>query len=156
MKKGNLSSNISNLLKKMGSAIQKHSPEILTGIAVAGSVTSTVLAVKATPKAMRLIEDAEDEKGDKLTVKETVQTCWKCYIPSALSGAAAISCMIGSQTINSRRSAALAASYKLCEEAFSIYKDKVVQIVNGTSNEIAGSNNFTSNVDNVVVSKDVI
>lgn len=129
MKKGNLSSNITNLFKKMGSAIQKHSPEILTGIAVAGSVTSTVLAVKATPKAIRLIEDAEDEKGDKLTVKETVQTCWKCYIPSALSGAAAISCMIGSQSINSRRSAALATAYKLSEEAFSIYKDKVIETI---------------------------
>ena len=32
--------------------VYKHSPEILTGIGVAGMITSTILAVKATPKAL--------------------------------------------------------------------------------------------------------
>ena len=29
---------------------EKHSPEILTGIGIAGMITTTVMAVKATPK----------------------------------------------------------------------------------------------------------
>lgn len=31
-------------------SIKKHSPEILTGIGIAGMITTTVMAVRATPK----------------------------------------------------------------------------------------------------------
>ena len=44
------------LIKSLEKILIKHSPEILTGIGIAGAITSTVLAVKATPKAIRLIE----------------------------------------------------------------------------------------------------
>ena len=37
----------------------KHSPEILTGIGIAGMVTTTVMAVRATPKALDLLEKEE-------------------------------------------------------------------------------------------------
>lgn len=36
--------------------IRKRTPEILTGIGISGMVTTTVLAVKATPEALRRIE----------------------------------------------------------------------------------------------------
>ena len=32
-------------------SLSKHSPEILVGFGIAGMITTTVLAVKATPKA---------------------------------------------------------------------------------------------------------
>lgn len=32
-------------------SIKKHSPEILTGIGIAGMITTTVMAVRATPKS---------------------------------------------------------------------------------------------------------
>ena len=38
-------------------SIKKHSPEILTGIGIAGMITTTVMAVRATPKALILIEE---------------------------------------------------------------------------------------------------
>lgn len=37
--------------------MKKHSPEILTGIGIAGMITTTVMAVRATPKALILIEE---------------------------------------------------------------------------------------------------
>ena len=43
----------------------KHSPEILTGIGIAGMVTTTVMAVRATPKALRLIDNAEIKKANE-------------------------------------------------------------------------------------------
>ena len=51
-----------NFFKEIKATMSAHSPEILTGIGIAGMITTTVLAVKATPKALKLIEDAEDEK----------------------------------------------------------------------------------------------
>ncbi len=107
----------------------KHSPEILTGIGIAGMVSSTVLAVKATPKALMLIEDAQYEKGDTLTAPEKVKAAWKPYIPAAITCASSIACLIGASSVNSRRNAALATAYKFSEAALAEYKDKVIETI---------------------------
>ena len=44
--------NLSNIAKSVRTAMKKHSPEILTGIGIAGMITTTVMAVRATPKAI--------------------------------------------------------------------------------------------------------
>ena len=49
--------------------VLKRSPEILTGLGVAGMITTVVLSVKATPKAMKLIEE---EKINRQAERETV------------------------------------------------------------------------------------
>ena len=48
--------NINRVMKSTKHFVVKHSPEILTGIGIAGMITTTVLAVKATPKALEEIE----------------------------------------------------------------------------------------------------
>ena len=110
-------------------SITKHSPEILTGIGIAGMITTTVLAVKATPKAIRLIEEAKEEKGEDLTKAETIKTCWKAYIPAAATCVASTACLIGASSVSIRRNAMLATAYKLSETAFSEYKEKVVETI---------------------------
>ena len=69
--------NVTKLVKRVTTSISKRSPEILTGIGIAGMVTAGVLAVKATPKAMLLLEEAEKEKNEPLTKMEVVKTAWK-------------------------------------------------------------------------------
>ena len=68
-------------------SVSKHSPEILTGIGIAGMITTTVLAVKATPKALKLIEerkrelvldsDSTEYEGN-LPPVEVIKTTWTC------------------------------------------------------------------------------
>ncbi|MFQ7452827.1 MAG: DUF6353 family protein [Flavonifractor plautii] len=41
---------ISNALKALQKTVKKHSPEILTGIGIAGMTAAAVMAVKATPR----------------------------------------------------------------------------------------------------------
>ena len=41
--------------------VSEKSPEILVGIGLAGMLTSTVLAVKATPKALDILAQEEEE-----------------------------------------------------------------------------------------------
>ena len=90
----------------------------------------TVMAVKATPKAMRLIEEKKrEEQVDALSVGETIKVAWKPYIPVALTGIFSTACLIGANSVNSRRNAALAAAYKLSETALAEYKDKVIETV---------------------------
>ena len=106
---------------------KKNSPEILTGLGIAGMVTTTVLAVKATPKAIQLIEKEEECKGEPLTATEKVKACWKCYVPAVISGAGSIACVVGARNVNAKRNAALTAAYQLSQTALSEYKEKVVR-----------------------------
>ena len=51
-----MSKNLSMITKNIGRKLKKHSPEILTGIGIAGMISATVMAVRATPKALQNIE----------------------------------------------------------------------------------------------------
>ena len=114
-------------------AVSKHSPEILTGLGIAGMITTTVLAVKATPKALELMKDKKEEldyeEDEKLPVIETVKATWKCYVPAAVTGVTSVACLIGASSVNLRRNAALTAAYNLSATALAEYKEKVVETI---------------------------
>lgn len=123
----------SNVFKNVKMYLTEHSPEILTGIGVAGMITTTVLAVKATPKALKLIEAKKKElelgPDEKLTSVEVVKTAWKPYIPAAVTCIASTACLIGASSKHLKRNAALATAYKLSETALSEYKEKVIETI---------------------------
>ena len=74
-------SNMKTFFRNVKMSASKHSPEILIGFGVAGFVTTTVLAVKATPKAIQLLDDAKKENDvDKLPPLEVVKVAWKPYM----------------------------------------------------------------------------
>ena len=122
--------NLSKVAKNMQHTLGKYSPQILTGIGVAGMITTVVLAVKATPKALELIEDKKEElDADKLTIVDTVKAAWKPYVPAAVTGVLSTVCIIGGNAVGTRRTAALAAAYKISETALHEYKDAIVETV---------------------------
>lgn len=122
--------NFATFIKNTQAALSKYSPQILTGIGIAGMLTTTVLAVKATPKALELIEEKKkEEKTDKLPPLEVVKTTWKCYIPAAVLGATSTACLIGANSVHVKRGAALATAYKLSETALQEYREKVVETI---------------------------
>lgn len=94
-----------------------------------GVVSTTVLAVKATPKALEAIDMAEREKKDKLTTWEKVKVCWKHYLPAAVDGVVNIAAILGGCYISEKKNAALLASVLASEEAIKTYKDTVAEIV---------------------------
>lgn len=61
--------------------VKRNASTILTGLGSIGVLATTITAVKATPKALRLIEEAEKEKGEELTKWEKVKTAVSSYIP---------------------------------------------------------------------------
>jgi hypothetical protein len=126
--------NVAKFAKDIQVGMSKHSPEILTTLGITGMVATTVLAVKATPKAMRLIDEKNRERdyyGDDgpMPKLEVVKTCWKCYAPAVLTGLFSAACLIGANSVNARRNAALATAYKLSETALIEYRDKVLDTV---------------------------
>ena len=121
---------LSSISKGIRGAITKHSPEILTGIGIAGMITTTIMAVRATPKALILIEERKEEIDvDKLTPIELIKTTWTCYIPAAIIGGLSIICLIGASSVNARRNAALATAYTLSESALKEYQGKVIETI---------------------------
>lgn len=122
--------NAKTLMKSLRTTAKRKSPEILTGIGIAGMITASVMAVRATPKAILLINEKEVELGaEKLTKKETVKATWKCYVPAVITGAMSIACIVGANSVNARRNAALTTAYALSETALREYRDKVVEVV---------------------------
>jgi hypothetical protein len=136
-------------VKKLGGVISKNSPTILTGLAVGGLFTTVIFAVQATPKAQALLNEELENRGlsavgeyhsdkkfsDDFTKTEIVKITWKVYIPAACMGLATAACIVGSNSINQRRNAALATVYGLTEAAFREYKEKVVETI-GKSKEL--------------------
>lgn len=121
---------ITDFFKSTRILLGKHSPEILTGIGVVGMLSSTVLAVKATPKAIKLIDTKKKELDTKeLTVIETIKVAWKPYIPTLLLSLASTSCIIGASATNYKRNAALASAYALSERTLNHYRDKVIETI---------------------------
>lgn len=121
---------VTKIFKDVRNTLSKHSPVILTGVGIAGMITTTVLAVKATPKALKLIEEEKKkERTDKLTPIETVKVTWKCYIPAVATGVTSTACLIGANSVNAKRNAALATAYQLSKTALTEYKEKVVETI---------------------------
>jgi hypothetical protein len=122
--------NTSTIANRLRIAVGRHGPEILTGIGVAGMIAATVMAVRATPKALVLIENRKTETGaDELTPVKTIKAAWTCYIPAAVTGCVSAACLIGASSVSVRRNGLLAAAYALSESALKEYRAKVVEVV---------------------------
>lgn len=122
--------NLATIAKDIRKFASKRSPEILTGIGIAGMITTAILAVRATPKALELIEEQKEEESvDELSSFEVVKVAWKPYIPAMVTCVASTACLIGASSVNTKRNAALATAYKLSETALSEYRDKVVETI---------------------------
>ena len=115
---------IKHVFKSFGRVVDKNSTYILTGLAVAGTISAAVLAVEATPKAMKIIEEAKCE-----TNLEKVKVAWKCYIPAGAVCLTTIGCIIGINTINNRRNAALAGLYSIAQSTLKEYQEKIIETI---------------------------
>ncbi len=117
---------VKQMASNVGDVLVKHSPAILTGIGCAGVVSTCILGCHATTKATTLLKDKKTSgKYEYFTWKEKFLLTWKLYIPTAISGAASIACIIGANSVNSKRQAAIASLYALSETALKEYKEEV-------------------------------
>ena len=135
-------------INKVGFQIKKHSPEILVVAGVVGTVTSAVMACKATTKAGDILEEhheqmesinevvamdrddytEEDHKKDTLIVyTQTAVKFVKLYGPSIILGTLSLACIVESHNILRKRNAALAAAYATVDKGFKEYRNRVVE-----------------------------
>ncbi len=116
------------LLRSSKLFVKRNASTILTITGGVGVVTTTILAVKATPKALKVLEEAREEKGEELTKLEVVQVAGPAYIPSVLSGVGTLACIFGANVLNKRQQAALVSAYALLDQSYKEYINKVDEL----------------------------
>jgi hypothetical protein len=131
---------VTKLTRNVGRFLAARSPQILTGMAVAGVVSTTVLAVRATPEALDLIESAKDRKASetgvtKLSAWETIKYAWQPYIPATGVGLATIGCVVTANSVSTKRVAAMASLWTITETSFREYQDKVIETIGKTKEQ---------------------
>ena len=156
---------ISKIAQNVGNALTKHSPEILTGLGITGMLSTAILVGKATPKAIELVNRELDKREDEsngekikpLTKVELVKTCWKCYIPAAVTFAMSGACIIGASRVHIKRNAALATAYTLSETAMKEYHEKVLETIGEKKEQEVQDNIAKDHIEkNPVTTKEVI
>lgn len=138
---------ITKTINNMGLQVKKHSPEILMVAGIVGTVTSAVLACKATLKVNDILEEKketvenihkcledkdieyteEDSKKD-LTIlySQTGVKLVKLYAPSILLGGLSIASIVMGQNILKKRNIAIMAAYTAVDTGFKRYRKNVV------------------------------
>jgi hypothetical protein len=129
-----------NLANNAQKFVGDNSPAILTGIGVAGAITTAVLTGKAVLKADRILNEAvvrangyeAEYKPRDIFPREKFDLTWKFYIPPVVTGIVTVGAIIMANQIGTRRAAAMASMYVLTDKAFTEYKEKVLEKVGET------------------------
>lgn len=151
MKMNELMNSATRTLNRVGFKLKKHSPEILIAAGVVGTVTSAVMACKATTKLNDILEESkdaieqihyatenpeelpkeyteEDRKKDlALVYTQTAVKVVKLYGPAVALGALSITAILTSNNILRKRNIALAAAYTAVDKSFKEYRGRVVE-----------------------------
>lgn len=143
-----------SFLSKAAFQIKKHSPEILLGTGIIGTVVSTVLACKATPKAVKVIEEHNSSmsaiktlkergsipspSGDEIeytkkaeredilrTYGETIKGIAKIYAGPTILFGASVASILGGHRIISKRYASMTAAYVALDTSYKGYRKRV-------------------------------
>ena len=121
---------IKPLLKLARSGLIKHAPQIGAGLGIGLALIAGVRAVRKTPEALEHIEEKKEELNkDELTIAETVEATWKCYLPSMIIFIIACILIIGGQRISTRRAVAAATACSLYETQLQQYQEAAKEVL---------------------------
>lgn len=121
---------------RQGLKLQKAAPNIMFAAGIVGSITSTVLACRATLKLPKVLEGIQhdvhgaDHNGlddkDKVYIRvKGACEIGRLYAPAAVVGAISIGLLTKSHTTLTQRNAALMAAYATLERGFNEYRGRV-------------------------------
>ena len=153
MAKFEIMNTVTRQLHRVGFKLKKHSPEILVGLGVVGTVASTVMACKATTKLDEVLENPKkkidkihelmenpekipegkeytEEDGKKdLTIMYTQSAVKiiKLYAPAVALGSLSIASILCGHNMLRKRNFALAAAYATIDKGFKEYRGRVIE-----------------------------
>lgn len=177
MKKLEIMNSLSRTVHKVGFQLKKHSPEILITAGVVGTVTSAVMACKATTKVGAILDKTKENIEDVHYALEHPEACKeeyteedakkdiiiyythaaidiaKLYAPAVLLGALSITAIITSNNILRKRNIALAAAYATEHKLFKEYRGRIVERFGDALDKEIRYNIKAQEVEEVVVNE---
>ena len=123
------------LLFKSQLFIKRHGATILSVAGGVGVITTAVMAVKATPEAIELLDRASEKKGAELTTAEKIKIAGPQYIPPVLVGIGTIACILGANILNKRQQAALISAYAMLDSSYKEYREKLKELYGEEAHE---------------------
>ena len=119
---------------KTNKYINKHSPELLLGTAIAGFITTVIMVAKEAPVAKEKLDKLHDttefhELSKPKKVFEEVKAVTPVYAPAVVTGTISIGCALGSYKVNARRVAAWMTACEIAQTNLKEFKTKVVEEV---------------------------
>lgn len=127
---------------------KRNAGTILSCVGGAGVIATSLLTVKATTKAVRLLDEAKQEKGEDLTKMEIVKTAGPVYISPIAFGVATISCIVGANILNKRAQASLIGAYTMLNTSYKEYADKVEELYGEGANQAVEEAIFEDKAEN--------
>ena len=115
-------------MNKIQYYLKKNSPLIMTIVASGGVIVTTILAVKATPKAIKIMEEKKNKKGKELTIFEKVKYGIEPYKYCIISGLSTIACIGSIQYLNHKKQVSLISAYTLLENSYNQYRDNIKKL----------------------------
>ena len=119
---------MNNLLRNSKVFLDRNAPTILTCLGGVGVIVTSIMAAKATVKALRRVEEVKNEKGKDLSKLELIKAAGPVYIPSIVVGVSTVACIFGANALNKRQQAALMSAYALLDNSYKEYKNKVIEL----------------------------
>ena len=108
--------------------LNRKAPLILTGVGIGLGITSTIMAVKATPEANDIYKKIQDsDLSEKEKRKEVIKNVVPLYLPSALTGCLAVASVVGGYKIQADRLAEMTAAYILATNSLQDYKQTIIE-----------------------------
>lgn len=120
---------IKSYAKAAGTVINHHAPTLLTVAGGVGLFGTMVFAVRAGIKTGRTMESHLAETGEEIDHKQLAKEVWRDYIPAGTLFLATAGCVVGSNIISVRRSAALVGTISIAQNALNEYREKTREIV---------------------------
>lgn len=150
--KAEIMNGLNRTFHRTGLKLKKHSPEILVGLGLVGTVASAVMACKATLKVNEITDEAkvnidkihialdkgvteageeyteEDSKKDlTITYIQTGVKLAKNYAPAIALGSLSVASILTGHNMLRKRYIATAAAYTLIDKSFKDYRGRVIE-----------------------------
>ena len=122
---------LGNLINSARLGTKEHFPLILTVGAAIGTVSTAYLAGRASFKAADVIRAHEEVNPPSHIRKERLidrtKLVWKLYIPTALSAATTITCVVGANRVEVKKTIAAQTAFAVSQRAYTEYRNKVIE-----------------------------
>ena len=121
--------NMKNAIKTIGKAIADNRSNIVTALVATGVISTTIRAIKDTPKVNLMVDEAVAEKGEDLTKKEKAVIYAKGYWKTIAIGTGTLVLLVGNRVLDQKSMTGLVGAYVAAEGKIQSIKESIKETV---------------------------